>query len=136
MTLQYEERLSYERRILAAECGSQRILNELLEWLDGMARHARFTPDVLDPKGAEILENVAVHVRNIDVCATPAIETLLASLAAKDAEIAALRAALTWYADQFCEFGTSNEGCGKFDDDVCAGCKARSALHQNPESKA
>jgi len=36
--------------------------------------------------------------------------------------------ALKWYADQFCEFGQSNEGCGKYHDDVCAGCKARSAI--------
>jgi len=36
--------------------------------------------------------------------------------------------ALKWYADQFCEFGQPNEGCGKYHDDVCAGCKARSAI--------
>lgn len=37
--------------------------------------------------------------------------------------------ALEWYADQFCEFGTSNEGCGKFDSDVCSGCKARAVSY-------
>lgn len=37
-------------------------------------------------------------------------------------------AALRFYADQFCEYGTSNEGCGRFDDDTCSGCKARAAV--------
>ena len=39
-----------------------------------------------------------------------------------------LLATLSGYADQFCEFGASNEGCGKFDEDVCSGCKARAAI--------
>jgi hypothetical protein len=39
-----------------------------------------------------------------------------------------LRAALEFYADQFCEFGKHHEGCGKYDSDICAGCVARKAL--------
>jgi len=39
-----------------------------------------------------------------------------------------LYGALSYYAEQFCEFGASNEGCGKFSEDVCSGCKARAAL--------
>jgi hypothetical protein len=44
------------------------------------------------------------------------------------AEIARLRAALKWYADQFCEYDASFDGCGKLSDDICSGCKARAAL--------
>lgn len=36
--------------------------------------------------------------------------------------------ALKHYADLFCEFGQSNEGCGRFVTDVCAGCKARALV--------
>jgi hypothetical protein len=43
-------------------------------------------------------------------------------------ELSEAVAALRFYADQFCEYGTSNEGCGKFDDDTCSGCKARAAV--------
>lgn len=39
-------------------------------------------------------------------------------------------AGLNWYAETFCEFGPSNEGCGKFGDDICAGCKARSLVNR------
>jgi hypothetical protein len=41
---------------------------------------------------------------------------------------AKLRAALQWYAYEFCEFGYDFEGCGKIGDNLCAGCKARDAL--------
>jgi molecular chaperone GrpE (heat shock protein) len=44
------------------------------------------------------------------------------------ARVEALEEALEWYADQFCEFSKYHEGCGKHDDDTCAGCKARAAL--------
>lgn len=36
--------------------------------------------------------------------------------------------ALEYYADQLCEFSLESEGCGKFNDDSCAGCKARAVL--------
>lgn len=44
------------------------------------------------------------------------------------ARIECLEKALRVYADQYCEFGPSNEGCGKFSDDICGGCRARQAL--------
>ena len=43
------------------------------------------------------------------------------------ARIAALTEALTYYADQFCEF-PEMEGCGKYPKDACSGCVARAAL--------
>lgn len=46
-------------------------------------------------------------------------------------EVEALRATLKWYADQFCEY-PDNEGCGKYEDDTCAGCHARKALEAKP----
>lgn len=36
--------------------------------------------------------------------------------------------ALRWYADQFCELGTSHECCGRLTPDECSGCKARAIL--------
>lgn len=30
-----------------------------------------------------------------------------------------------FYADTLCEFGTGNEGCGKYPDAICFGCRAR-----------
>jgi hypothetical protein len=62
-----EERMDYERRILAAECGSQRILNNLEEYLRWCARCATFVPDALDPRAAEILTNVANAIAKVDV---------------------------------------------------------------------
>lgn len=44
-----------------------------------------------------------------------------------DAKIARLRAALEYYADQFCE-GFCKSGGGDFGPDVCSGCRARIAL--------
>lgn len=35
------------------------------------------------------------------------------------------RKILSWYANQFCEFGQLHEGCGKFTDENCSGCRAR-----------
>ena len=70
--ISFEERLDYERRILAAECGSQRILNELCASLERDIRHARFTPDAIDHKAGDILESVVKRIREIDVCAAPA----------------------------------------------------------------
>ena len=46
------------------------------------------------------------------------------------AQVETMREALGWYADTFCEYGTSNEGCGKFGDDMCAGCKARALSYR------
>ena len=37
------------------------------------------------------------------------------------------RGVLLYYADTFCEH-PGNEGCGKFDELVCSGCKARAAI--------
>jgi hypothetical protein len=39
---------------------------------------------------------------------------------------------LRQYADTFCQYSTSNEGCGKYNDDICSGCRARSILNQVP----
>ena len=44
-----------------------------------------------------------------------------------------LRAALEWYADQFCELGSSHECCGRMSDDECSGCRARAALAAAPQ---
>jgi len=53
----------------------------------------------------------------------------LTGLAVKAAEtVEALLEALEVYAHQLCEFGPSNEGCGKFTDDTCFGCRARAAI--------
>jgi hypothetical protein len=57
-------------------------------------------------------------------------DTVLAALNAQ-AEVEALRATLKWYADQFCEY-PDNEGCGKYEDDTCSGCRARKALEAKP----
>jgi hypothetical protein len=45
--------------------------------------------------------------------------------------ITRLQAALQFYATQMCEFGKDNEGCGKYDSDVCAGCIAVAALRSS-----
>lgn len=42
--------------------------------------------------------------------------------------ITQLEEALEWYADTFCEYGTSNTICGKYGSDVCSGCKARALV--------
>lgn len=68
----HEERLDYERRILWAEVGTQRILNDFRKRLQWAHEHARFTPDVLDPKAAEVLGNIIKWVDEIDVTAGPA----------------------------------------------------------------
>lgn len=46
------------------------------------------------------------------------------------AQVERMREALGWYADTFCEYSTCNEGCGKFGDDVCSGCKARALSYR------
>jgi hypothetical protein len=53
------------------------------------------------------------------------------ALAERDAEIVRLRELLEWYAEQFCELGTSHECCGRLSSDDCSGCKARQALGGN-----
>ena len=44
--------------------------------------------------------------------------------------------ALEWYAEQFCEYGSSDDGCGKYGDDICSGCKARATLAKLKEGRA
>lgn len=44
----------------------------------------------------------------------------------------AVREALEWYADTFCEHGKYSEVCGKLSPDECSGCKARQALALPP----
>lgn len=41
------------------------------------------------------------------------------------------RETLTYYADMCCEYGISNEGCGKYSPSVCSGCIARSLVNNN-----
>lgn len=43
-------------------------------------------------------------------------------------EVEALRAALKYYAHDFCELGEGHECCGRMTNEECSGCKARAAL--------
>lgn len=48
---------------------------------------------------------------------------------ASEARIAQLEGHLSYYAETFCELGTSHECCGRLTDDDCSGCRARTALN-------
>lgn len=62
-------------------------------------------------------------------------EGLIGRIDQLEAENAQFRNTLEAYAELQCEYGFSHPGCGKYDDDVCAGCAARSVLlaHQPKE---
>jgi chromosome segregation ATPase len=51
-----------------------------------------------------------------------------AALAEYRAQVAKLREALEWYADQMCELSRDYEGCGNLTENECAGCRARAVL--------
>jgi len=60
-----------------------------------------------------------------DQAAARAIAT---ALEARDERIRELEGALAWYADQFCELGTSHDCCGRMTSDDCSGCMAQAIL--------
>lgn len=82
------DRLDYERRILAAECGTQRVLNELEAELRWMADQARTNRDAMDPKAAEIITNIADKVAQIDVTAKPLPSTVRGEVIEECAKVA------------------------------------------------
>lgn len=51
---------------------------------------------------------------------------------ALQAGVNALRQALHWYREQFCEHSAYFEGCGKLKADECAGCRAMAVLSSVP----
>lgn len=70
------------------------------------------------------------------VLALPSIATCKPSLQVQSALVEEAIGALEWYAEQFCEYGSSDDGCGKYGDDICSGCKARATLAKLKEGRA
>lgn len=70
------------------------------------------------------------------VLALPSIATRARSAPVQSALVEEAIGALEWYAEQFCEYGSSDDGCGKYGDDICSGCKARATLAKLKEGRA
>lgn len=76
-------------------------------------RKAKFT--ALDDFNQRMYQEIALR------------DNAIAERDALRAELAAAYETLKWYADQFCEYN-DDEGCGKYEDVTCAGCRARARI--------